>query len=301
MSKPRVAILGVGLMGGGMAGRLLAAAFPLSIYNRNPAKAAFFVDAGAFLASSPREAAARSEIVISMVADDGASRDMWLGENGALAGAAPGTVVIESSTLTVGWVKQLAAAAVGHDCELLDAPVTGSRSHAASGELLFLVGGSEQALAIARPVLSVLGREILHFGPTGSGSVLKLINNFMAGVQAASLAEATAFIDASGIDRDRALSVLTQGAPGSPVVKLLTTRANAGDFTPNFVLRLMAKDLEYACEEGRRHGVTLQTSASALAVFQQAIAAGYGDQDFSAVIESLAPRSARTTQTSRSA
>jgi 3-hydroxyisobutyrate dehydrogenase len=275
-------------MGSGMAGRLLSASFPLSVYNRNREKAQVFADAGAFLANSPREAAARSEIIISMLVDDGASRSVWFGDDGALAGASPGAVLIESSTVTVGWIKELAAAATRQGCELLDAPVTGSKPQAASGELRFLVGGDAKALEIARPVLSVLGNDIIHFGPNGSGAVMKLINNFMSGVQAASLAEATAFIQASGLDREKALAVLTNGAPGSPLVKLLSARAKAGDFTPNFVLRLMAKDLSYAIEEGRHHQIDLRTAAGALAVFQQAIASGYGEKDFSAVIESSA-------------
>ena len=274
-------------MGSGMAGRLLAANFPLTIYNRNRDKAAPFEKGGAFVAGSPREAAARAGVVIGIVADDVASRSIWLGENGALAGAAPGTVLVESSTLSVGWVKELAAAAAARKCELLDAPVTGSKPQAAAGELLFLVGGSAAALEKVRPVLAAMSRDAVHLGPTGSGALLKLINNFMCGVQAASLAEATALISRSGLDRAKALTVLMNGAPGSPLVKTLTARASAGDFTPNFVLRLMAKDLAYAGEEGAQHHLTLRTAAAALAVFQQAIAEGYGEKDFSSVIESL--------------
>jgi len=288
MTKPRVALLGIGLMGSGMAARLLSANFPLAVYNRNREKAKPLADAGAFLASTPGEAAARADVIISMVADDPASRAVWLAENGASAGAAPGTVWIESSTLTVGWVQELAAAASTQGCALLDAPVTGSRSQAAAGELRFLVGGSGAGLEIARPVLAVLGNDIIHFGPTGSGALMKLINNFMSGVQAASLAEATAFILASGLDHDKALAVLTHGAPGSPLVKLLSARAQAGDFTPNFVLRLMAKDLRYAIEEASRHQIGLETAVGALAVFQQAMAEGYGEKDLSSVIESSA-------------
>jgi 3-hydroxyisobutyrate dehydrogenase len=289
MSRPRVAILGVGIMGGGMASQLLSAGFPLVVYNRNRERAQPLVDAGAVLASSPREAAARSEITLSMVADDAASRGVWFGDNGALAGTSPGALLVECSTLAVPWIKELAAAAAAQGCDFLDAPVTGTKSHAAAGDLLFLVGGSEKALAAALPVFSVLGRDTIHLGPTGSGTVMKLINNFMAGVQAASLAEATAFIHAGGLDLDQALQVLTAGAPGSPMIKLMTARANSGDFTPNFLLRLMAKDLAYASEEGTRHGVNLQTAKAAHAVFQNAVAAGYGEQDLSAVIESLSP------------
>jgi 3-hydroxyisobutyrate dehydrogenase len=292
MAKPRIAIIGLGIMGSGMAGRLLSANFPLTVYNRKHEKAKPLADAGAFVADSPSEATARSEIVISMVADDAASREVWLGKNGALAGAAAGTVLIESSTLTVSWVKELAQAASQHGCELLDAPVTGSKSHAASGEMLFLVGGSEKALDIARPVLSVLGRDVIHFGPSGNGALMKLINNFMSGVHAAALAEAVAFIKNSGIDCDKALDVLTNGAPGSPLVKLLAARATAGEFAPNFVLRLMAKDLGYAIKEADEYDVKLQTAAAALAVFNQAVAAGYGEKDFSAVIKAASEAAA---------
>jgi len=274
-------------MGGGMAGRLVSAGFPLSVYNRNREKAAKFVAVGAFLAESPREAASRSEIIISMVADDAASRNMWLGDNGAVAGAAAGSILIESSTLTVDWVKELAALASGAGCELLDAPVTGTKPHAASGELLFMVGGSPAALAKSREVFSVLGRDVVHLGGNGSGALMKLINNFLSGVQAASFAEATSLIDAGGLDRDKAWSILTNGAPGSLMIKTIAARAAAGDATVNFALRLMAKDLRYAGEEAAQRGLALYTGASALAVFEQAIAKGLGDEDLSAVIKSL--------------
>ena len=287
MSKPRVAILGLGIMGSGMAARLLSADFPLTVYNRNREKAAPFEKARAFVASSPREAAGRAEIIISIVADDAASRAVWLGEDGALAGASRGSVLIESSTLTVAWVRELAAAAAHRGCELLDAPVTGTKPHAAAGELLFLVGGSASALATARPVLSVLSRDIVHLGPTGSGAYLKLINNFLCGVQAASFAEAIAFISKSGLDRSKAVGVLTSGAPGSPLLKIISARAAAADFTPNFELRLMAKDLRYAVEEAARSGLALQTATAAHEIFMHAIAAGHGEKDFSVVLESL--------------
>jgi len=287
MEKQRVALIGLGLMGSGMAGRLLGANFPLTIYNRSREKAAPFEKAGAFIAASPREAAARADVVIAIVADDAASRSVWLGENGAIAGSAPGTVLIDSSTVTVAWVKELAAAAAAHKCEFLDAPVTGTKPHAAAGQLLFLVGGSAAALEKARPVLAVMSRDVVHLGPTGSGAFLKLVNNFMCGVQLASLAEATALIGKSGLDRAKALDILMNGAPGSPLLKTVNARASAGDFTPNFELKLMAKDLAYAGLEGERNHLKLKTASAALEIFQQAIASGYGEKDFSAVIEAL--------------
>jgi len=125
-----------------MAGRLLSMGFPVTVYNRTREKAMKLADAGAFVANTPREAAARSEVVIAMVADDAASRGIWFGDDGALAGAVSGSLLLESSTLSVGWVKELCAAAEQKRCEFLDAPVTGTKPHAASGELFFMVGGS---------------------------------------------------------------------------------------------------------------------------------------------------------------
>src|SRR5580698_5510831 len=289
MAKPSVAILGLGIMGSGMAHRLLSANFPLAVYNRNREKCVPFARAGAFVADSPRQAASRSQIVLSMVADDAASRDVWLGEEGALNGALAGSVLIESSTLSGDWVQELAVKAAERGCQFLDAPVTGTKPHAASGELLFLVGGSAEALDAARPVFSVLGRDVVHLGPSGSGALMKLVNNFLCGVQAASFAEALSLIDAGGLDREKAVSILTAGAPGSGIVKRVAERVAANDFTPNFGLRWMAKDLAYAIGTGSARGIPLRTASAALSIFREAIAEGHGDEDFSAVAKS-APR-----------
>ena len=277
-------------MGTGMARRLLSEGFPVAVYNRSREKAEALAADGATVASSPREAAVKARVVISMVADDAASRAVWLGENGALAGAAPGTVLIESSTLTTSWVRELAAAASRQRCEFLDAPVTGTKPHAASGQLLFLVGGSAEALEAARPVLAAMGRDIVHLGPTGSGTAMKLINNFLCGVQAASFAEAMALVEATGLDRERAAKILGNGAPGSPLIKAIWTRAAIGDLTPNFVLRLMAKDLKYSMDAAKQRGLTLKTALPAIEVFEDAVKHGYGDQDFAAVIEAQRKR-----------
>ncbi len=268
-----------------MARRLLAAGFLVTIYNRSADKAAEFAREGAVVARSPRDAARRADIVVSMVADDEASRGMWLGDDGALSSVPLGAVLIESSTLSVEWVRKLAGAAKEHDCELLDAPVTGSKPQAAAGELCFLVGGADDALDKARPVLEAMSRAIVHVGPTGSGALLKLINNFLCGVQAASLAEGMAMIEKGGLDREKAIEILTGGAPGSPIIKTLSARMAARDYSPNFSLRLMAKDLMYAAAQGKGFGIDSAMAGAALEVFQAAITDGEGERDLSAVVE----------------
>ena len=270
-------------MGSGMAGRLLSAGFPLTVYNRNQEKCAPLVKQGATSVITPRDAASRSEIIISMVANDEASRDIWLGERGALAGVAANYLLIECSTLTANWIHELAAKAAEHRCRFLDAPVTGTKPHAASGELTFLVGGSSADVAAAQPVFSVMGRETIHLGPTGSGALMKLVNNFVFGVQAAALAEALRFIEATRLDRTKALSILTGGAPGSGIVKRVADRVASNDYSPNFALRWMAKDLSYALQEASARRLALKTVSAAQSIFETAIDEGYGDEDFSAV------------------
>ena len=274
-------------MGSGMARRLLANGFPLTVYNRNPEKSKPFATEGARVAHSPREAAQNADVIITMVADDNASRSLWLDENGALAGVKTETVCIESSTVTVNWIQELAAAARKKNCELVEAPVTGSKSHAANGELSFLIGGNPTTIEKLRPIFSCMGKTILPLGPIGNGALVKLINNFICGVQVAAMAEAMAMIESSGLDREKVLNFLTNAAPGSPIVKTVSARMTAPDYTPNFMLKLMTKDLGYAVGEGNKLSVELLTAAAALKEFQRAIAAGHGDKDMAAVVEIL--------------
>ncbi len=136
---------------------------------------------GARVARSPREAVAGAAVVISMLADVVVCRDVWLGRGEALRGAAPGTILVESSTVTVEWIDELEHAAQKRGCELVDAPVTGSKVQAETGQLLFLAGGTAGTLDKITPVLKAMGRDVVHVGPIGSGARLKLINNFLSG------------------------------------------------------------------------------------------------------------------------
>src|ERR1700733_941774 len=165
MTKPLISFLGLGIMGSGMARRLLASGFSLTVFNRNAEKSKPFATDGACVADSPRDAAKNAELIICMVADDMASRSMWLGENGALVGAKPRTICIECSTVTVDWIHELSAAAQKQKCELLDAPVTGSKNHAANGELNFLIGGNPATIEKVRSIFSAMGKTILPIGP----------------------------------------------------------------------------------------------------------------------------------------
>lgn len=282
-----IAFLGLGVMGSGMAARLIGAGFHVNAWNRTAARAEPLQRQGATLAASPSAAAVGADVIVAMVADDAASREVWLGRNGAMASAGPGTIAIECSTVSPGWIVELAREAAARQCLLLDAPVLGSRPQARDGQLVFLAGGDAAVLERVRPMLECMSRAIVHLGPVGSGARMKLVNNFMAGVQAATLAEALAMIEGVGLDRDAAFSVLANGAPGSPLVKTVGPRMVARDYDVNFALALMRKDLSYAIEEAATHGVTLSIAAAARGLYDRAMEAGLGDVDFSAVVESI--------------
>lgn len=287
----KVAFLGVGLMGSRMAARLLDAGLKVTAWNRRPERAEPLRGKGAAVAGSPRDAVWDADAIISMVADDEASRSVWVGEGGALAGARSGAIAIECSTLSPAWVLDLAARAATTGVAFLDAPVTGSRPQAENGELLFLVGGEREVVERARPVLRPMSRDVVHLGPVGSGARMKLVNNVTAAVQAAALAEALAFIEACGLEPTAAMSVLTGGAPGSPLVKTLAPRMMLRDYGVNFQLSLMRKDVGYAIDEARRCGVELGTARAASRLFDAAMAAGLGQADFAAIAEAVPGRS----------
>jgi 3-hydroxyisobutyrate dehydrogenase len=282
-----IALLGLGTMGAGMAANLLKAGFSINVYNRTAAKARGLIGAGARFASTPAEAAKGASVILSMVADDAASREVWLGREGALDAASKYAILIETSTVSPAWIAEFAATAERHGLDLLDAPVTGSRMQAAAGQLSFLVGGKSSVLDSATPVLKAMSKEIIHLGPVGSGAKMKLINNFLCGVQVASLAEGLVWIERSGLDRDKSLAILKAGAPGSPLLSALSARMVSRDYTVNFLLKLMTKDLLYAQSEAALYDVDLKTAKAARTLFESAIARGFGEEDMASVIEPL--------------
>ena len=285
-----VAFLGMGTMGSGMAGRLLDAGFSVAAWNRSAGRADALRKRGATIAVSPREAASNADVVISMVADDVASRRVWSAGDGALSGLKSGAVAIECSTVSPGWIAELAQLTAAKGASLLDAPVTGSKGHAAAGELLFLVGGDAAVLERVRPVLAAMSRATVHLGSSGSGARMKLVNNFVCGVQAAALAEGLAFAEACGLDPAATVEVLANGAPGSPLVKAVSARMASRNYDVQFLLPLMKKDLSYALTEAERWGVPLRTAEVARDLFDAAIRAGWAEADFAAVVEAIPGR-----------
>jgi 3-hydroxyisobutyrate dehydrogenase len=282
-----VAVLGLGIMGSGMARQLIRRGFDVAVWNRSTEKAAALAAEGARAGATPGEAARGADIVVAMLADDDASRRTWLGEDGALAAMAADTIAIECSTLTIDWIHALASAANARQIRFLDAPVTGSKAQAEAGELRFMVGGDADVVERARPAFDAMGAGYTRLGPNGSGAVLKLVNNFLCGVQVASLAEGIAMIERSGLDVDQAVAMLSSGAPGSPLVKAVSQRMLDRAYTPNFFVPLMAKDLAYAQQAFAGAGIELPSAEAARARFIAADEAGLGESDIAAVVEPL--------------
>jgi 3-hydroxyisobutyrate dehydrogenase len=280
----KIALLGLGIMGTGMAGNWLKKGFALTVWNRTASRAAGLAEKGATVAATPRAAVADADVVVAMVAEDAASRDVWLGADGALAGMKPGAIAIESSTLTPDWIRELAAAAAAAGLRFLDSPVMGSRGAAADGKLTLFVGGEAETLAAARPALEAVGTIAAHLGPAGSGATWKLIGNMMGAVQVALIGEAVAMADAAGLDRDAVARLIANGGTGSPLVQMKMPRLlehRYGD--TDFALRLMLKDTRYGLALAEKLGTPLRLLPAASALYARADAEGHGEEDFAAV------------------
>jgi len=274
-------------MGRGMATNLLKAGFPLTVYNRTRTKTEPLAAQGATVASTPAEAAKGSNVVISILADDNASRAAWLGKDGALAAMSPGSIVIECGTVSPEWIAELEKETRSRGIGLVEAPVTGSRPQAEAGQLTFLCGSDEPTLEKVRSVLEPMSKAIIYFGPIGSGSQVKLINNFLCGVQVASFAEAVAWVERTNLNRQQALDFFKNGAAGSGILTAMTERMTARTYEVNFLLRLLNKDLRYAQAAAADYGIPLSTAAVTEKLFDKAEQQGLGEKDMSAVVEVL--------------
>jgi 3-hydroxyisobutyrate dehydrogenase len=243
----KVAFIGLGRMGHGMAGRYLDAGFAVAVWNRNKAKAEDLIARGARWASSPADAADAADAVVTMVADDVASRAVWLGKDGAAATMKAGSLAIECSTVSHQHALDMARELRGRGLVYIDCPVTGLPQAAAAGKLTLLVGAEPVDLDRAKPYLAPIGDVIRHFGPVGAGTVFKLINNLMGAVQIASLAEGVAMAEQAGLDMNLVAEALATGAVASPQVIRHSKRMVARDFSgASFTAALRHKDAAYA-------------------------------------------------------
>ncbi len=286
MGKQKVAVVGVGIMGRGMVQNFLAKGFETSIWNRTQTKVQDLVDQGARWCATPKTAAARAEVVIEMVANDEASQEVWLGDEGILAGATKDKILLTSASLSIPWILRLAGDCGQRGLAFLDSPVTGGRTGAESGQLQLLVGGDEATLERVRATLAAISKKIYYFGPSGSGMRFKLILNTLQTIHNLGLVESLKLAQKVGLDIRQTGEALLEMGPASPATKGAFERIMNPSECVNFALKWMTKDVNYANQmaaDAEQDG--LLVFGDAMRRLNEALAAGNGDRDVARLFE----------------
>jgi 3-hydroxyisobutyrate dehydrogenase len=281
-----VGFVGLGIMGSRMAANLARAGHEVAVYNRTAEKAeAWVAEHGGRLAATPREAAEGAAAVITMVVDGSQVEQVLLGDDGAAHGAAPGTLMIDMSTIAPAEARRIGAALAERDLPFVDAPVSGSSPKAEDGTLTIMAGGSDADVARAQPYFDALGEVILHVGALGQGQTVKVISNAVGATNCATLAQALVVGKAAGVDMRALVAVFGASAAASKMVTLKAERMLEHDFTPMFRLEHMLKDIGICLSESAAAGAPFPAAAQARELYNAAAGRGLADQDFAAVLE----------------
>ncbi len=280
----RIGIIGLGLMGKPMAHNLLRAGFPLTVYNRSPPAIDALAAAGARPATSPREVAAHSDIVITMLPDAPDVLGVILGEHGVIAGGNAGLLLIDMSTIAPSATHAAAAQLAAHGMRMLDAPVSGGDVGAINATLSIMVGGTAEDLARAQPVLAALGTTITHCGPNGAGQVVKACNQLAVALHYAAAAEALVLGARAGVAPEVILRVLGGGLAQSRAMDLRGPTMAVHQFTPGGKAKFHHKDLGIVLDLARSHGAVLPFTALAGQLYTALLQHGGGDLDHSALL-----------------
>ena len=273
----RVGVIGMGIMGAPMARNLLKAGFRVTVHNRTRSKEAELVQEGATAASSPREAAEASEVVITMVADSPDVQQVVLGNAGVIEAAREGLTVIDMSTISPSVTREIAAELAKRGANMLDAPVSGGQWGAIQGTLAIMVGGEKSTVEACMPVFEAMGQRIVHVGPSGAGQTVKLVNQVLVAGTLNAVCEALVFGAKAGLDLEAAIEAVGGGAAGSWQLENLGKRIIRGDFDPGFMVKLQQKDLRLILEQARDMHVTLPGTALVNQLYQALEAAGEGE------------------------
>jgi 3-hydroxyisobutyrate dehydrogenase len=288
----KVAFIGMGTMGAPMALNLLKAGHTVTVHNRTRDREIPVAEAGAQRAESPAAAAEGAEVVITCVSDTPDVEAVLLGEQGVVHGAAPGTVVVDMSTISPTVTQALATTLATHQIALVDAPVSGGSEGAKNGTLSIMVGGADADVARVQPVLAAMGNTITHVGPVGSGQLTKAINQIIVAGTYWAVAEGMAVGMKAGLDMDKVVQAVGGGAAGSWGLTNRSGNMIANDYPLGFRVRLHQKDLNIALAAARELGVTLPMAAYVEQIETGLMAQGYGDEDISAIARSIRQQSA---------
>jgi 2-hydroxy-3-oxopropionate reductase len=288
-----IAFIGLGIMGSPMAVHLAKAGHAVAGYNRTPEKTAPLVAVGGRAASSIADAVRDADVVCVMVPDSPDVEQVLAGEDGVFAAARPHTLIIDFSTIRPDVTAELARQATAKGFRLLDAPVSGGEAGAVNAALSIMVGGAADDFEAARPLLDVVGKTIVHVGPSGSGQTVKAANQLIVAANIQALAEAVVFLEAYGVDTSAALEVLGGGLAGSKVLDAKRDNMLSRSFKPGFRIELHHKDLGIVTAAAREAGVVVPVGALVAQLMASARAVGDGALDHSALLRGVERLSGR--------
>ncbi len=283
----RIGFMGLGIMGRAMAENILKNGHPLTVYNRTREKASLLADLGATVAATPRELAEASDIVIVMLTGPGAFADVLRGEDGCAAALRPGQVVVNMSTVSPADTREFSSLLAPSGARYVDAPVVGSKKPAEQGQLVILAGGDEAVVKGLEPVLLAMGKRVVHCGPVGSGSMLKMAVNLLLGVMLEGLCESVNFARKGGLDPAMVLDVLGAGPLGCGLFALKGPMLASGVYQAQFPLKHMAKDLKCVLDTAYDTGAPVPAASTALGLYQAARDMGLEDMDAAVVMKAL--------------
>lgn len=281
----KVGFIGLGIMGLPMAKNLLRAGFSMVVHNRSQKPVSELVALGAEAASSGRDVAERSDIVITMLPDSPDVREVLLGKGGVIEGARKGTVVIDMSTISPQVSMEIAKALASRGVEMLDAPVSGGQSRAIDGSLSIMVGGRKETLEMCMPLFKVLGKVIVHVGENGAGETVKLCNQVICALNIVSICEGMVLCKKAGVDVVKMVEVVSGGLGASNIISSLAPKIINGDMEPGFKLRLQQKDIRLALQLAEGLKLPLPASGLAHQIFRIAEAKGLGESGTQALFK----------------
>lgn len=286
-NKPSVGFIGLGIMGLPMAGHILKSGYPLTVYNRTRSKTRSLEAAGAAVAASPREVAANSRMIITMVSDSPDVEAVVAGPEGVLEGIRPDSVVMDMSTISPQVERELDEQLRSKGCALVDAPVSGGDVGAQNATLAIMAGGDRAAFDRAVPIFETMGKTITYCGPVGSGQLTKLCNQILVAVTLMGVSEALVFAGKNGLDQGVMIEAVKGGAAGSWQLRNLAPRVVNRDFAPGFMVDLIQKDLRLVMESGAAAQAALPASSLVHQLFRTSQARGEGLEGTQALVKVL--------------
>jgi 3-hydroxyisobutyrate dehydrogenase len=272
--EKKIGFIGTGVMGKSMAHHLLKAGYPLFVYTRTKEKAMDLLDEGAIWKESPAQLAAEADVIITMVGYPHDVEDIYLGENGLLNHAKPGTYLIDMTTSTPTLAKKIYEEAKNRGMYSLDAPVSGGDVGARQATLTIMVGGDEKAFNDCQPVFHVLGKNVIHQGEAGAGQHTKMCNQIAIASNMMGVSEAMVYAEKAGLNREKVLKSISAGAAGSWSLSNLAPRMIKGDFEPGFYIKHFIKDMGIALEEAKAMGMEAHGLALAKSLYDQLVQHG---------------------------